>query len=334
MRKSWMWLFALLLAMTVTVTGCGTQSQDSVLKSLQAAKQDVKSYQSKAIMEVRTPTASQKYYIETWYQQPDLYRIALGNENKEITQVIVHNQDGIFVVNPQLKKSFKFRGEWAEHQGHIYLYHAMIDRIMNAPDKTFDKKDGFLSFKMPMMPENPIVTQQEIVFDSKNLHPSKVVLYDKSNKAVVTVTYQEFKTGVTFEKNTFTPESAMAMAKKDSVAVVAGDKSFGVVEPSYLPKGMKMQGQPYEQNGTVYLRYSDGKQSLTIVEKRPDPTMTPMPMGSQIEDLYGVPAITSSSGDVTTMTWVHNGIEFNVTGTVSVSDMNQIAQSTLGSVGK
>lgn len=333
MRKSFVLLMTAILVLSFGLAGCGKRTQENVVKDLQGVQKSLKSYQSKAIMTVETPQSTNKYYIETWYQAPHNYRIALGNENKEITQVIIRNDDGIFVVNPQLKKSFRFKGDWTENQGgHVYLYHAMIDRILEEKDKKFIVKDGAVQFDLPMVPDNPLITKQKITLDDKKLYPKQVVLLSKEEKPIVTVNYEDFKTGMNFKKDVFTPEAAMALAP-NSTPVMAGKTDFGVIEPSYLPKGMVMKDMK-QIDGAMYLVYKDdaGK-TVTLVERRPSPGTYPLPQ-SQVMDLYGTPAIVTGSGDVKTMLWTYQGIEFSMTSALPVQEMSRIAQSTMGTTGK
>ncbi|GAX89197.1 DUF4367 domain-containing protein [Effusibacillus lacus] len=335
MRKSFALLMAAILVLSLGLAGCGKRTMDNVVKDLQGVQKSLKSYQSKAMMVVQQPQSTTKYYIETWYQAPNLYRIALGNEQKEINQVIVRNEEGIFVVNPQLKKSFRFRGDWAEeHGGHVYLYHAMIDRIIKSQDKKFSAKEGAVVIEMPMMPENPIISKQQVLLDDRKLYPKQMILLNKDEQPVVTVNYESFETGMSFNKDAFTPEAAMAMGKdKGAVPVTAGKTDFGAIEPTYLPKDFTFK-EIKEQEGAIYLIYQDGKgKALTIVERRPAPGVAVLPE-SEVHDLYGIPAVVTGAGDVKTMYWTARGVEFSMTASLPVQEMAKIAQSTMGMTGK
>ncbi|WP_018131433.1 DUF4367 domain-containing protein [Effusibacillus pohliae] len=336
MRKSFVFLVVALLVLSLGLAGCGKRTMENVVQDLQGVQKNLKSYQSKAMMVVQQPESTSKYYIETWYQAPNLYRIALGDEKREINQVIVRNEEGIFVVNPQLKKSFRFKGDWTEdHGGHVYLYHAMVDRILKVQDKQFSTKEGAVVFEMPMTPENPLIVRQQIVLDDRKLYPKQMVLLNKDNRAIVTVNYEFFDTGMSFKKDTFTPEAAMALATdQGAVPAAAGKTDFGVIEPSYLPQGMALK-EMKQQDGTIYLVYQDGKgQTLTLTERRPAPGTATLPADTTVRDLYGTPAVVTGSGQAKTMYWMHRGIEFSMTSTLPVQELTKIAQSTMGTVGK
>jgi hypothetical protein len=208
----------------------------------------------------------------------------------------------------------------------------MINRILQSSDKKYDMKNGLVTFEMAMQPENPIVTKQKIVLDDRKLYPKQVVLINKENKPVVTVDYESFETGLSFNKDTFTAEGALAVAGS-SVPAMAGKNDFGLIEPAYLPKGM-MKSDITEKDGAMYLMYKDSEgKAVTIVERRPQPGTLALPK-SQVHDLYGSPAIVTGSGDAKTMYWTYNGIEFSMTSTLPVQEMQKMAQSTMGMSGK
>ncbi|MBL0389302.1 DUF4367 domain-containing protein [Tumebacillus sp. ITR2] len=332
MRKPWYLVFLSILILSLTLVGCGSQNQETVLKDLTDLKSNLKSYESKATMTVTANNSQQKYYIETWYQAPHYYRIALGNDPSSITQVIVRNDDGIFVVSPQLKKSFRFKGDWAENQGHVYLYHAALDRILAAQDKKFATGDGTVSFSMKMEPENPLVSTQRVTLKDNGYEPQQIALLDKDDKSIVSVDFNSFKTGVEFKKDAFTPESAMAMAPTATKPVLAGAKDFGVIEPRYVPDGAKLL-EPQETQSSVLLRYS-GKDPFTIIEQRPAAKDSNLRTG-EIVDLWGTPAVmTGNEGEARTMQWFHDGVEFSLTGKMETDEMVRVAQSMLKTDGK
>ncbi|MGZ4135072.1 MAG: DUF4367 domain-containing protein, partial [Tumebacillaceae bacterium] len=285
-------------------------------------------YESKATMTVSVNNSTQKYYIETWYQSPDLYRISLGTDPKDITQVIVHNNDGIFVVSPQLKKSFRFKGDWAENQGHVYMYHAALDRILKSQNKQFDSTDKNLVFTMKMEPENPLVLSQRVTLKD-NLDPQQIALLDKSGKSLVSVDYDSFKTGVSFKKDAFTPEAAMTVATAEAKPVMAGALDFGVIEPHYVPQGNKLL-DPQTADGSIILHYA-GNKPFTITEQRPAANTTSLHQG-QIIDLWGSTAVLTGAADaaIHSLHWFNDGVEFSLTGSMTVNEMVKVAQSMIG----
>lgn len=318
----------IVLVLSLSLVGCGKRDQATVMKDLTSVSHDLKSYESKATMTVSVNNSVQKYYIETWYQAPNLYRIALGTDPKDITQVIVNNADGIFVVSPQLKKSFRFKGDWAENQGHVYMYHAALNRILHSQDMKFDTTDKNLVFTMKMEPENPLVQAQRVTLKD-NLDPQQIALLDKNGKSLVSVDYDSFKTGVSFKKDAFTPEAAMTMATTEAKPVMAGALDFGIIEPHYVPQGNKLL-DPQSTNDAIVLHY-DGAKPFTITEQRPSANTTSLNKGT-IVDLWGSTAVLTGAAKDSfhSLHWLSNGVEFSMTSKMAVDEMVKVAQSMLG----
>lgn len=333
MHKSFRWVLLVLFTMGIIITGCGSITQEKVVQHLQSIQQDLKTYKSKAMMSVQTSATPQKYYIETWYQSPSFYRIALGNEKREISQVILRNEEGIFIINPPLKKSFRFNGEWAENQGHVYLYHVMIQQILQAKEKVFVRETGKVSFDMPMVPENPLVVRQKIILDEKSLYPQQVLLFDKTEHPVVTIQYEDFKPGVKFEKDDFSPEKVMSLAaQKETIPAMASKNQWVMIGPTYTPKGYEHK-ETFESEGAIVLRFVGSEDAFILKESRLVSDQQELE-SSDLFDLYGTPAIVTNGGNVRTMYWMQNGVSFSLTGSLPVNEMMKIAQSTMGQSGK
>lgn len=328
MKKNIYLVLITVLVLSLALVGCGAKNQETVMQDLAQVRKDMTSYESKATMTVTANNTTQKYSIETWYKAPNFYRIALGNQQKEITQVIVRNEQGIFVVSPQLKKSFRFKGDWAENQGHVYLYHAVLDRIMKSKDLDYDTEEGKLVFTMKMEPENPLVSKQRVTLADSNYAPKQVALLDNDKNAIVSVDYESFKTGVEFKDDAFTPEAAMTLAPQDAKPVMAGAKDFGIIEPRYVPQGVAL-AEPKDLKDAIMLQFQ-GENPFTIIQKRPAAQTASLHQG-QLVDMWGHAAVvTGQEGEHRSLHWIHNGVEFSMTGKMAVAEMVKVAQSMMG----
>lgn len=327
--KNWVaFLFTLWLGLALV--GCGPLSATQMVKQLQSVQSSITSYKSTAFMTVHIQDGIQRYYVETWYQSPNLYRIALGNENKEISQIIIHNAQGIYLISPGVKRVIRFQGDWAEKQGHLYLYHSLLGKIVAAAEPQYSVKDKVVSFTVPTDPLNPLISSQKVELEAGTYAPKQIILYDKEKHPVITMTYLTFQKGVAFNAGAFSPDQATTL-KAVEMPVSTVEQGFGVIEPTFVPASDSLEGES-EQNGTVYVRYA-GPQPFTIVESRPQPGGLDLGAG-QMLTLYGVPAVLIGSGGVHQLYWLHHGVEFQLTSDMKVSAMIQVAASTLGDYGK
>lgn len=319
------------------VAGCGAPSKQNVVSKLQTQAEELgaTNYQSTAMMTVQMDNGSQTYYVETSYDSPTTYKIALGDANKHINQIIVRNTNGMFIVSPSLQKVFRFNGNWAQNQGHIYLYDQVLEQIVDADNVKMGKQGSDTTFTMPITPQNDVVTTQKVqlVSDSNGYAPKQIVLLDKSDKAVVTIDFTSFKQGVKFSDSDFDPQK-LAANSPTAKTTMASSSGFSYIEPMQTPMGDKMDIlEPDSKQGEALLHYS-GPYGFTLDELRPIAGVSGLPSG-QLVDLYGVPAILSGDTATQQLMWYNDGIEFSLTSAqMTLDQMESVALSTIGQVGK
>ena len=315
------------------VAGCGAPTKQNVVSKLetQAETLDATNYQTTAKMTVQMDNGSQTYYIVTSYDSPNTYKIALGDANKQINQIIVKNPNGMFIVSPSLQKVFRFNGNWAQNQGHIYLYDQILQQIVNSNNVKLAKSGNNLTFTMPVTPQNDVVTTQKVELAQGTYAPKQVVLLDKQNKAVVTIDFLSFQQGMKFTSAEFDPQKLAQSGK--ATTTMASMSEFGYIEPLQIPTGDKLQLQQPQSSDDMLMRYS-GPYGFTLEEWRPTAGVAGLP-SAELVDLFGVPGILSGTGNAHQLTWMNNGVEFSLTSSqMTVDQMRQVAISTFGQVGK
>ncbi|MCY0887909.1 MAG: outer membrane lipoprotein carrier protein LolA [Alicyclobacillaceae bacterium] len=341
MRK-WIVAVSAILVMGGLVVGCGTpMGEKSVANKLETHVKtlDQSNYKSTATMTVQMDNGSQTYTVETWYESPDVYRIALGDANKQVHQIIVHNDQGMFIVSPSLGKVFRFNGSWAQNQGHIYLYNQLLQQIIDGKDVQFSRSSGQYNFELPVTPASDVVARERIQLEAKTLKPQMVTLLDKQLKPVVTLKYTSFQTGVKFSTSDFNPQSivanngtvktTMAEGNPDSLASTS---PFGYIEPT-AEFGDKLADMWQTSETDTILRFT-GNHPFTLEEWRPTSGVSGIPDG-ELLNLYGVPAVYVDGGTAHQLLWTKDGVEFSLTSsTLSMDEMEDVAMSTFYQVGK
>lgn len=328
-RKKWTG-FVLTLTLGAILAGCAPLGSAQMIKSIQNVQSSLSSYKTQATMTVRLQDAVQRYYVETWYQSPNQYRIALGNDAHDISQIIVHNAQGIYIISPSTKKVIQFQGDWAEKQGQLYLYHTLLNRILSVQNPDITSKDKLLTFTLPAESLSPLISTQRIVLDKGSFAPKQVVLYDKGKQAVITVDYLSFQKGVTFNANAFTPDQATTLKSFD-MPVSSIEEGFGVIDPTWVPPGDEIASET-ESAGVVFVRYG-GPHPFTLAEERPGSQSIDVGQGNLVT-LYGLPAVMTGAGSLHQLYWFDHGVEFQMTSSMPVSDLIHVAESTVETMGK
>lgn len=330
MQKKVYWSTGLTLLFGLVLTGCGPFGGARVVKQLQTFSQTLQTYQSTAQMTVTGAGATQQYFVETWYEAPGRYRIALGNDNKEISQIIVHNEKGTYLITPGAKKVIRFQGSWAEQQGQFYLYQALLNDIVASDPLRYRQDKNTLIFSLKPGGIGPFATSEEVKMDRKTYYPQSLVFYDKLQKPVLSIRYTSFKKGVTFRQNAFSPDQTTTL-KALEWPVSATQQGFGVIEPSWIPARDTLQDES-EKNGVVFIRYN-GASPFTIIENRPQGGDVDLGPG-QLLTLNGLPAIWTGAGAVHQLYWVNQDVEYTMTARMNQADFLRVASSTVDIGGK
>lgn len=322
--------FLLTLCLGMILVGCGEPSVTQVVRQLQTMQSQLTSYKSTAMMTVQVQGAAERYFVETWYKAPNQYRIALGNENRDISQIILRNDQGIYIVSPGTKKVIRFQGDWAERQGQLYLYNALLSRIIATSEPQYTTRDKVVSFELSAASINPLVDTQKIELNADSYAPVQVTLLDKRKQPLITMTYLSFEKGVAFPANAFSTDQATTLQPIE-LPVSAQEQEFGMIEPAWVP-GHDQMLDKVDDHGTVMVRY-DGSDPFTLVESRP--TSLGLDLGDgQLLTVEGIPAVLLSDGSVRQLYWLHAGVAFELTSRMPIGDLVLVASSTFNDAGK
>ncbi|WP_256205608.1 LolA family protein [Calditerricola satsumensis] len=215
MRRLTVVLLVMLLAM-LGLAGCGTKSAADVVDDLNDQLNELTSYQVRANLQLHTGQTPQTYDVEVWYKKPHYYRISLRNAERNITQIILRNDEGVYVLTPELKKVFRFDSDWPENQRVFYLYESLVQSIVNDEERKFATDgDRYLFDVVADYPNRSLVRQKIWLY--KDLAPDRVEVLDADGNVMVSVAFRDFRAGVTFDENAFDKERNLTGALLDSV---------------------------------------------------------------------------------------------------------------------
>ncbi|PIH59622.1 outer membrane lipoprotein-sorting protein [Paenibacillus sp. LK1] len=395
------WMLAMVLVLSTLLAACGKKDAAAVVKDLNEVVGEMESYQGAGVMTLHTGDTPQQYKVEVWHQKPSYYRIALTNAKKDVTQIVLRNDEGVFVLTPSQNKSFRFQSNWPDNQGQVYLYETLIRSITGDSTRQFaDEKESYV-FDVAANYNTHALVRQKIWLNKSDYAPKQVEVSDSNANVVVDVKFDSFKFGTEFEKDAFDMQRNMTAASEnggkagtDSGAAPAGDgkettnpqaateegsasnpsgtvsdgqtgvsdnaeqqgsedpasgqgteeptsaepegsDSFGVIQPTYAPEGVKLKDdQIVEGSGdySVMLRY-EGTYNYTIFEARPQDRAVSLAPSSVVDLGFTLGML---SGDaLQTLTWMTDGVEYRITSAdLPVNEMMQIATSMQEESGK
>jgi outer membrane lipoprotein-sorting protein len=330
-------LLSAIIALVIVLAACGSKGVEDVLGDLAAQLESLESYEMKASLVLQTGMQPEEHQISIAHKKPHYYRIGITNKEREITQIILRNDEGVFVLTPHLKKSFRFQSGWPENQGQVYLYESLIYDILADENRSFTAEgDGYM-FETATNYQNKTLAHQKIWLD-KDLRPQKVEVYDANYTPLVELTFSEVAFNVSFEGDAFDMDRNMTGALLESMPVLAEAQqvqgSFGIYEPSYMPPNVELvEAQEFTQNGhqMVVLRY-DGDYRYTIIQERPRARVEAIPAAVPVDlNLDFTIGVKSDSS----LHWFYDGIEFTLSSdNLPLEEKMAIAHSIAGQASK
>ncbi|NBD24379.1 outer membrane lipoprotein-sorting protein [Paenibacillus glycinis] len=209
MRRRFSFIAAILLCLTAVLAGCGTKDAESVVKDLDKTLSGLDSYTGKGTMTLFTGQQPLEYQVEVSYQKPSYYRIALTNAKKDITQIVLRNDEGVFVLTPRLNKVFRFQSDWPANQGQVYLYQTLVQSILLDNSRQFAVDNDAYVFDVMANYQNGSLARQKIWLNKSDYAPNKVEVSDANNAVMVSVKFDSFKFGSKLEKSVFDTQKNM-----------------------------------------------------------------------------------------------------------------------------
>jgi outer membrane lipoprotein-sorting protein len=107
-----------LIVFLFLLTGCGKYGEKDIVKDLNKKIDGCKGYYLEAQMEIINNEDIYKYDVKVSYQNDDLFRVSLKNKANSHEQILLRNEEGVYVLTPSLNKSFKFQSEWPYNNSH------------------------------------------------------------------------------------------------------------------------------------------------------------------------------------------------------------------------
>lgn len=337
MKKNWFLLLAGLLVV-LALSACGSKTQEDVVKDLDKKLEDVKGYKAEAKMTLQMGTDPQTYEIEVWHKDPDFYRVNLKNAQKEQSQMILRNNDGVFVLTPALNKSFRFQSDWPQNSSQAYLYESLVKDIMEDKEAKFSAtKDHYLFETKTRYQNNQMLPVQEIKLKKSDLSPVSVKVMDPDKNALVTVEFSNVKFNASFDKKDFDMQKNMTGAQLEvPVMAEVEDQEFTVKYPQMDMADVKLvdeQEMKTEDGKRVVLTY-DGEKSFTLVQEK----AAVMPTSSVVTSVKGEPVdlgFTIGALSDNTISWTYQGVDYMIASNdLSSEEMSDIARSVQGEMVK
>jgi len=300
--------FAFLLA------ACGNMTQEDVVEKLTANYRDAASYMAEGIMTLESDGQTYEYAIEVAFQRPGMYRVTMRNETTNNEQIILKNDEGVFVLTPSLNKKFKFQSDWPLSSSQIYLYESLLSDIMNDEQRVFTAGENSFVFETAANYHgNSDLVSQVVEFNKDTLAPISASVKDSNGTVRMSMNFSSFEFNAEMSDGFFDSEATMEQTQNTMGILPMDPIDIGQMElqPTFLPAGAVLTNHAAfvtPDGGERVIMTFDGDLPFTLIQET----------GTVNEDwvITQTDAALVVSGNMVgflsdnTLTWIRDGVEF------------------------
>ena len=316
----------ILMCCVFFLCGCGKIDDKDVVKELEKNITNKVGYKLEGTLEILNNDEVYVYDISVGHKKDDYYKVVLTNQSNNHSQVILKNDDGVFILTPSLNKSFKFQSDWPYNNSQIYLLDKVLDDINNDAEYKFKKTDkGFEIINKVNYPNNKNLVKEKIVLDDK-YNIKKIYVYDADDLICMKMVFDDIDYSPKFSNDYFEIDEIMSTFEIEEV------KETSIFEetmyPLFIPDGTKLTNEERIKTdfGERVILTFEGDKSFLLVEETAsvEEEFTIIPTFGepyQLMDTLGVMTDTSLS-------WTSNGVEYYLISEVMEKDeLIEVAQS-------
>ncbi|TFE01978.1 LolA family protein [Jeotgalibacillus salarius] len=335
MKKIALCLITVFLVMLLAA--CGEKTREEAAKDLMDKVEQTDSYKAKAKMVFKTGETPQEYDVEVWHMKPHFYRVHLKHAEDKQSQMIIRNDEGVFVLTPALNKSFRFQSDWPSNGSQAYLAESLVKDIQEDKEAVFTEKEGQYVFDTKTRYKHQhMFPLQQVIFDKKTLAPTDVKVKDEEGNVKIELSFSEVDYEASFDKSDFNLEKNMMGAQLEMPVSGDGEETedWAVLYPTAEIEGAALteEKEVKTDNGSRMILTYEGAKSYTIIQEKLDaaPVMlTTSEASGEMADLgFAVGAMTEHS-----LEWTYNGVSYLLAShDLTQEEMLEVARSVQGSM--
>ena len=336
-------IFLILLGSLLVLTGCAKVNDQTVKNNFLKNIKNLKNYYMEGEMVLTNNDDTYEYDVKVGYKDKDYYKVELENQSNNYKQIILRNDEGIFVYTPSLNKSFKFQSECPYNNSQVYILKSLADDLENDEEYEFKQVDDNYVFTTKVnYPNNQKLIKQNITLD-KNYELKKVEVLDKNNIPIITFEVKEFDNKPTFGKDNFilqeineTKEENKKLEEENQTEIeetnTNNEKETMSINdslfPMYLPENTMLANKETittEDGERIIMTFSGDKPFILVeetVSKEEELTIIPT---------YGEPyLLIDTVGSLTDIsyTWTSNNVEYYIVSDVlEQNELLEVAKS-------
>ena len=130
----------ILLSMVLVTVSC--KSGTKKVESFPEYVNSLESYKVTGKLYSMFPTGTKESLITVYYQKPDNYRVEIDKSTNGDKQIIIKNNEGVFVLIPSVNKSYKLKSGWPVNSSYSYLLQSVAKDYVNDDSRVVKEEES------------------------------------------------------------------------------------------------------------------------------------------------------------------------------------------------
>lgn len=206
--------------MVFVLTGCMKNTTDN-LKNFKDYNGKKESYELTGVMKLISNEDEFTYDLKVGVKDNEFYKVSLVNTVSNHEQVILKNSDGVYVITPNLNKSFRFQSEWPNNSSQAYLIGSLVDDLNKDSNVVIEEEKDNYIIKAKVNYPNNAKLDNEVIMTDKKFNITNVSVKDETGATILEVKINDINYSPKFNDEYFsldnyiTEESSNDEKKED-----------------------------------------------------------------------------------------------------------------------
>ncbi|MCI8540725.1 MAG: hypothetical protein HFE67_04325 [Erysipelotrichaceae bacterium] len=267
------------------------------------------SYILKGDMEITKGEDIKSYAVEVGYQKMDeveMFKVSLLDKALNQEQIILRNEQGVFVVTPALNQIFKFEGDWPLNSPKPYLLQSMVQFVDDENAEIEKQEDGYVITTPVVYPNNKSYAKQKMLFD-KDANIQWVEIYNQDENAELRIQFHTVDYNKEIAADYFAAPTSM---EKPTSTTMVSEADLPLYPSAVFDAQLSGKSVMNNNGVTKHILEFSGAKNFTVVENirtGSDTTQTVI-MPGQMMDVLDVVGFY----DGNRLSAMANGIEYTV----------------------
>lgn len=320
-------LFSLIICFMIC--GCAKNTEEEVLSKFSKKIENAKSYYLTGTLEMVNNETSYTYDVNVSYTKDNNFKVSLKNQSNDHEQIILRNEDGVYVITPSLNKSFKFQSEWPYNNSQAYLLQTILNDLESDEKYTYVNEDDKHVFTSAVnYSNNTDLVNQKVTINS-DYEVETVEVLDADGNVKIKMTFNDIDYKAKFNTDYYSLEQNVSSEVTDTDEVSTIED---IIYPMYIPVNTSLSSQDKVNTSTgerVILSF-DGESPFMFIQENATASseFTTIPVNGELVMLGGTIGVLDDSS----VSWISEGMEYYlVSSTLNDEQLLEVARS-IGSI--